>query len=104
MANNGGLYLDKTAMTAWRVLVDPKGKNYSAQKVDKMINYYEAMNKYIIYNNAFEISYDYYIYYNYRMCIKKIKSELINGIGHFGIIKANLYKIKARLYKLFHRF
>ncbi|UKI53761.1 MAG: glycosyltransferase [Treponema sp.] len=104
LANNGGIYLDSNPMTVWRVLVDPKGKNYSAQKVDKFINYYEAMHKYMDYNDAFSISYDYHIFNQYRMCQKKLKKELISSIGRMGILRAECDRCKAKIYSLFNKF
>lgn len=81
MADEGKIFLDITPMTIWLYIQKAGATNYSSQKVDTLKDYYEALQKYEYYNNSFKMDYSSTIYSTYRLCIKKLRKEVINNIG-----------------------
>lgn len=107
LANEGAFYLDKRPLTAWRVVQIPGGKNYSSQKLDKPLNFYEAMQKYEIYDKSFEYNYEYYIYEKYALMKKSLKKEILDTIGfaryYRGIIQFALFNVYKGIKRLFYK-
>jgi glycosyltransferase involved in cell wall biosynthesis len=105
LANSGGIFLDKNAMTVWRFIQVEGGKNYSSQKVDNIDNFYASMRKYELYDKAFDFNYERHIYDYYHACKSILRKEVFSNIGakryyiakikfviHKIIIKLNIYK------------
>lgn len=82
MADVGKIFLDITPMTIWLSIQKAGATNYSSQKVDSLLDYYEAMKKYEYYNKSFKMDYSRYIYSFYRLCKRKLRNEVIENIGY----------------------
>lgn len=81
MADEGKIFLDITPMTIWLSVNKTGGMNYSSQKLDSLHDYYESMNKYEYYNRVFKMNYERNVYSCYRLCVRKLRNELIENIG-----------------------
>lgn len=99
MFSNGGLYIDTTPMTIWRQVKTEGGKNYSSQKLDAPINYYEGMQKYETYDKTFPINYEMHIYREYRLCKRALKKEFINTVGFARFFFAPLHFLIYRVWR-----
>ena len=97
LANEGAFYLDKRPMTSWRVVQISGAKNYSSQKLEKPINFYEAMQKYERYDKSFDMNYERHIYEEYSSLLHSLKKEFIDTVGtiryYKGMIKFFFYKL-----------
>lgn len=102
LSSIGGLYYDKNPMFVWRVVKSSSAMNYSSQKVDNFMDFYEAMHKYEAYDRAFDYNYERHILQQYIACKKAIKKEIISNIGYkrflLGYINCFIYKIWAKLF------
>jgi glycosyltransferase involved in cell wall biosynthesis len=107
LSSVGGLYFDVTPMTVWRVVVIQGAKNYSSQKANKPLDYYEAMKKYEMYDEKLSYNYERHIRQQYRACIKALRREFINSVGHkryiLSIPECLYYKIWLKMRSLMRR-
>lgn len=101
LSSVGGLFFDPTPMFVWRVVISSSAKNYSSQKVDKPMDFYEAMRKYEMYDKELRYNFERHIRQQYRACQKALRKEFISAVG---IKRYYLAAIECFTYRIWSKF
>jgi len=99
----GGLFYDEISRFVWRVVISESGKNYSSHKHNSVMDYYDAMKKYEVYDKQLKYNFERHIFEQYRACLRLLKEEFIKTVGvkrfMLAKIKYQFYRIKKKLSK-----
>ncbi len=99
LGNSGMIYLSVEPYAVWRQNIVKKSTNYSSQNHDSFLDFYEALRKYIAYNNAFDLNYSKTIKQLYSNCIESLKKETKTSIGKKLYWECICYNLCKRIYR-----